>query len=93
MVKKNPGGLIWRLKLDNIQWIMQFPRSTQLMRYAGWFPFCERLQGYNIQVTQDFIKNYRDGVVDFKSLTVTVDEEYIVEAIGVLAQREKWFKQ
>ena len=67
---------------------MQFPRSAQLMRDVGWFPFCEILQGYNIQVTQDFIKNYRDGVVDFKILKVTADEESIVEAIGVPAQVE-----
>ena len=63
------------------------------MRDAGWFPFCERLQGYNVQVTQDFIKNYRDRVMDFKSLKVTVDEESIAEAIGVPAQGEKWFKE
>ena len=56
MVKRRPGGLICRLEPDNTQWIMQFPRSAQLMRNAGWFPFCEKLQGYNIQVTQAFIK-------------------------------------
>ena len=63
------------------------------MRDVGWLSFCERLQGYNIQVTRAFMKNYRDGVVDFKSLRVTVDEESIVEAIGVLEQGKKWFKQ
>ena len=65
---------------------MQFLRSAQLMRNAGWFPFCEKLQGYNIQVTRAFIKNYKNGVVEFKNLRVTVDEESIAEAIGVLAQ-------
>ena len=43
MVKRRPGGLICRRELDNTQWIMQFPRSAQLMRNAGWFPFCEKL--------------------------------------------------
>ena len=63
------------------------------MRNTGWFPFCEKLQGYNMKVTRAFIKNYRDGVVEFKNLRVTVDEESIAEAIGVPAQGEKWFKQ
>ena len=72
---------------------MQFPRSAQLMRNAGWFPFCEKLQGYNIQVTRTFNKNYRNGVVELKNLRVLVDEESIAEAIGVPAQGEKWFKQ
>ena len=51
MVNKKIGGLICRLELDNTQWIMQFLTSAQLMRNVGWFPFCERFQGYNIQVT------------------------------------------
>ena len=63
MVKRRPGGLICRLEPDNTQWIMQFPRLAQLMRNFGWFPFCEKLQGYNMQVTRAFIKNYKDGVV------------------------------
>ena len=44
-------------------------------------------------MTRAFIKNYRDGVVNFKSLRVIVDEESIAEAIGVPAQGEKWLKQ
>ena len=83
MVKKKLGGLICRLEPDNIQWIIQFPRSTQLMRDVGWFPLCERMQGYNVQVTQAFINIYINGFVDFKSLKVTVDEESIAEVIGV----------
>ena len=43
MMKKRPGGLLCRLEPDNTQWIMQFPRSAQLMRNVGWYPFCERL--------------------------------------------------
>ena len=37
MLKRRPGGLICRLEPDNTQLILQFPRSAQLMRNAGWF--------------------------------------------------------
>ena len=40
-----------------------------------------------------FIKNYRDEKVQLESLTVRVNEDSIAEAIDVLAQGEKWFKQ
>ena len=63
------------------------------MKNAGWFAFCEKLQGYHSQVTMAFIKNYKDGMVQLKSLKIMVNEESIVEAIDVLAQRERWFKQ
>ena len=39
VAKRRPGGLICRLEPDNTQWILQFPRSSQLMRNAGWFTF------------------------------------------------------
>ena len=72
---------------------MKFPRLAKLMKKAGWFKFCEKLQGYHSQVTMLFIKNYRDEKVQLESLTVRVNEDSIAEAIGVLAQGEKWFKQ
>ena len=90
--KRRPGGLIYRLEPDNTQWILQFPRSAQLMRNVGWFSFCEKLQGYNTQATRAFIKNYK-GVVQLKNLKAMVNEESIAEAIGVPAQGERWFKQ
>ena len=72
---------------------MKFPISTKLMKKAGWFTFCEKLQGYHSQVTMSFIKNYKDENVQLESLTVRVNDDSIVEAIDCLAQGEKWFKQ
>ena len=93
LVKRRLGGLICRLEPDNTQWIMQYPRSAELMRNAGWFSFCEKLQGYHTQVTRVFIKNYKEGMVQLKSLKTMVNEESIVEAIGVPAQGERWFNK
>ena len=93
MVKRRPRGLICRLEPNYTEWILQFPRSAQLMKNAGWFDFYENLQGYHSYVTMAFIKNYKDGMVQLKSLKVMVNEESIVEAIDVLAQGEIWFKQ
>ena len=92
MVKRRLGGLICRLEPNNTQWILQFPRLAQLMRNAGWFSFCEKLQGYHTHVTRAFIKNYKDGVVQLKSLKTMVNEESIAKAIGVPTQGERWFK-
>ena len=93
VVKRRPAGLICRLEPDNTQCILQFPRSAQLMKNARWFAFCEKLQGYHSQVTMAFIKNYKDGMVQLKSLKIMVNEESIVEAIDVSAQGEIWFKK
>ena len=83
VVKRRLGGLICRLEPDNTQWILQFPSSAQLMKSAGWFAFCEKLQCYHTQVTMAFLKNYKDGMVQLKSLNIILNEESIAEAIGV----------
>ena len=85
IVKIKPGGFICRLEPNNTDWIMKFPRSAKLMKKAGWFKFCEKLQGYHSQVTMLFIKNYRDEKVQLESLTVRVNEDSIAKAIDVLA--------
>ena len=90
---KKPGGFLCRLEPDNLQWVHEFPRSAKMMRDAGWFPFCERLQGHNEQVTRAFVKNYNDEVVWFEDLQIMVNEEVIAEVIGVPFDGEKWFKQ
>ena len=56
------------------------------MKKAGWFNFCDKLQGYHSQVTMLFIKNYRDEKVQMERLTVRVNEDSIAEAIFVPAQ-------
>ena len=93
MVKRKPGGFICRLEPNNTNWIMKFPRSAKLMKKAGWFNFCEKLQGYHSQVTMLFIKNYRDERVQLQSLTDRVNEDSVAKAIGVPAQGKKWFKR
>ena len=40
-----------------------------------------------------FINNYKDEIVQLKSLKNMVNEESIAEAIDVPAQGERWFKQ
>ena len=93
MMKRKLEGLICRLEPNNTEWILKFPRSSQLMKNAGWFGFCEKLQGYHSQVTMDFIKKYKDEMVQLKSLKIRVNEESIAETIDVPAQGERWFKQ
>ena len=43
-------------------------------------------------MTDASIENYKDVVVDLKTLVFTVDEATIAEAIGVPAEDENWFK-
>ena len=65
---KKPSVFLCRLEPDNLHWVHDFPRSAKMMHDVGWFPFCERLQGHNVQVTREFVKNYNDSVAWFEDL-------------------------
>ena len=93
VVRRKPGGLLCKLEPYNTEWIMKFPRSSQLMKNSRWYAFCEKLQGYHSQVTMAFIKNYKDEMVQLKSLKIMVNEESIARTIDVPTQGERWFKQ
>ena len=63
-----------------------------MMKTTGWFSLCEQMKGYNFQVTNAFVNNYRDYVVDFQTLVFTIDEVTITKAIGIPSEGEKWLK-
>ena len=71
----------------------EFPGCAERMKTAGWFSLCEWMKGCNLHVTDAFINNYRDFVVDLQTLVFIVDEATIADAIGVPAQGETWFKK
>jgi hypothetical protein len=54
--------------------------------------FCEKIQGYNVNVTKDFSLNFNgvhSRIVDF---TFQVSEETMVVATEITIQGYKWFK-
>ena len=63
------------------------------MKTVGWFSLCEQMKRYDLQVTNAFIQNYKDSVVDLKTLVFILDGAMIAEAIGGPAEGDKWFKQ
>ena len=65
----------------------------RIMKNAGWFSLCERLRGHKIQVTNSFVNNYKDYVVNFQTLTFKVDEATIAEATDIPYEGEKCFKK
>ena len=64
-----------------------------MMRNAGWFSFCEKLRGHNLEVTNSFINNYKDSVVSLQTLNFKVNEATISEATCIALEGERWFKK
>ena len=84
---------ICRLEPENVKSVEEFPRSAEMMRNEGWFYFCEKLRGHNREVTNSFIKNYKNIVLSFQTLNFKVNEATIAEAMSITLEGERWFKK
>ena len=93
VVVQKLSGKICRLDLDNVKWVKEFPRCTEMMKNEGWFFMCEKLKGHNLHVTNAFVNNYKDIVVNFQTLTFKVDEATIAEVTCIPFEGERWFKK
>jgi hypothetical protein len=60
---------------------------------VGCYRFCQKLQGYNDQVSQAFAENYDGEKAQLGFLLLHVNEETIVEATEMPTEGERWFKK
>ena len=75
---KKVAGKICKLEPTNVKWAEEFPKCAEMMQNGGWFSFCERLSGHNLEVTNAFVKNYKASSVIFQTLSFKVNEATIV---------------
>jgi hypothetical protein len=54
--------------------------------------FCERIQGYNAQLDEQFTLNFTGVSVTIAGITFRVMEEIMLAAMEIPLQGEKWFK-
>jgi hypothetical protein len=54
--------------------------------------FCERIQGYNMQLTEQFSLNFTGVSARIAGITFQVREETMLATTKIPLQGEKWFK-
>jgi hypothetical protein len=59
---------------------------------AGCMYFCERIQGYNAQLAEQFALNFISVSATIAGITFQVTEETMSDATKIPLQGEKWFK-
>ena len=70
---KKFSGKICRFEQTNVKWVEEFPKCAKMMQNLDWFSFCENLSGHNMEVTNSFVKNYKDSYVTFQTLSFKVN--------------------
>ena len=69
-----------------------YPTCIRLFKEKGWYDYCEKLTGYHVEVTRAFARSFDGQKVEFKTLTLQVIEESIVEDTRLSVEGDKWFK-
>jgi hypothetical protein len=90
--KYNKGGSVLRCEPQTLELVNSDPAFRVSFEQVGCIRFCEKIQGYNAQVTKEFSLNFngvQSRIVDF---TFQVSEETVVAATEIPIQGEKWFK-
>ena len=59
---------------------------------TGYVRFCERMHGYNKEVTKEFSLNFDEDEVKVGKLKFIVTKATIASATKIPLEREKWFK-
>lgn len=60
--------------------------------HAGWSECIRKFQGFDTEVTEQFILSLNGNTVTVKDFSFRISEDFISEAIGVPRQGEAWFK-
>ena len=86
------GGPALRTELGDICYLKSHPEVCRLLKDAGCYRFCEKIQGSHQQVAEAFALTFdgRKEVIDKEEFHV--DEALIVEVTELPRTGENWFK-
>jgi hypothetical protein len=90
--KKYKGGNVLRYEPQEMTLVNSDPAYRVSFEQAGCMRFCERIQGYNVQLTKEFTLNFNGVNTIIAGVTFPVSEETISAATEIPIQGEKWFK-
>jgi len=85
-------GLIMRTEPVGTKYLEGYPQSKEMLQQAGWLQFLEKFNGFHKEVTKTFARSFKGAEVEVGDIKFTVTGAFIAEAIGLLRQGEKWFK-
>ena len=91
--KIRPSGHLLRTEPSNVEWMQKFPLSLERVKNIGQYNMFERIAEHHIEVTKAFCQNFNGSRVQVRGLNFTFTEEFILHAICVLPEGERWYKR
>ena len=89
---KKGGGPSLKQELGDIIYLESHPKFCQFFKDAGYYRFCEKIQGSHQQVVEAFSLSFDGSKALIGKEEFQVDETLIAEVIELPRTGEKWFK-
>jgi hypothetical protein len=90
--KKHRGGNVLRYEPQSLSLVKSDPAFRVSFEQVGCIRFCEKIQGYNQQLTKEFSLNYNGVQKTVVGVIFPVSEGTIVVATEIPILGERWFK-
>ena len=82
------GGKANRVEPMDTSWEERFPDCAVIFQRAGWFDFFQRINGFNLELSQRFAQGFDKNIVSFDTLKFEPTRELIEEATGIAGDGE-----
>jgi hypothetical protein len=73
--------------------IEQNPNHVDSFKRMGRWRFCQNLEGHHLEVSRDFLQNYKKGKTQVGPFEIQLKTYLIVEVTYIPRTRELWFKE
>jgi hypothetical protein len=90
--KKRSGSMVM-FEPTNTSIIEKDPNHVDSFKCMGCWRFCQKLQGHHLEVSRDFVQNYKSGKTNVGPLEIHVIAYMIAEVTEIPRIGEQWFKE
>jgi len=81
-----------RVEPNGTQTLLSYDNSRKDLERNDWHLFIEKFEGFNLRVTQEFALTFNGCREKIGDMQLEVTEEFLIQAMGLSAVGQKWFK-
>jgi hypothetical protein len=85
-------GSVVRFEPTNTTMIEKNSNHVDSFKRMGCWRFCDKIEGHHLEVSRDFVKNYKSGKTNVGPLEIHLTMDLIAEVNEIPRTGELWFK-
>jgi hypothetical protein len=89
--RKRSGSMV-RFEPTDTTLIEQNPNHVDSFKRMGCWRFCKNLEGHHLELSRDFVHNFKEDKTQVGSLEIQLTIELIAEVTKIPRSGELWFK-